>query len=162
MRKSFLCHDFPESKVHGANMGPICSLSVPDGPHVGPMNLAIRAYQDQVIYTQTGDHLKFGKRHSSSTASQFWNRAQKSFITVFADGIAHKVYRPSAGTVPTQGFFNVFRSLTILNTFSSQFVTDVAICDGKCRNLWQRQNMQFNDIYSLNFDKYFVLSSYLY
>ena len=44
----------------------------------------------------------------------------------------------------------------------SQFVTDVAICDGKCRNLWQRQNMQFNDIYSLNFDQYFVLSSYLY
>ena len=43
----------------------------------------------------------------------------------------------------------------------SQFVTGVAICDGKCRNLWQRQNMQFNDIYSLNFDKYFVLSSYL-
>ena len=44
----------------------------------------------------------------------------------------------------------------------SQFVTGVAICDGKCRNLWQRQNMQFNDIYSLNFDKYFVLSSDLY
>ena len=44
----------------------------------------------------------------------------------------------------------------------SQFVTGVAICDGKCRNLWQRQNMQFNDIYSLNFDKYFLLSSYLY
>ena len=44
----------------------------------------------------------------------------------------------------------------------SQFVTGVANCDGKCRNLWQRQNMQFNDIYSLNFDKYFVLSSYLY
>ena len=44
----------------------------------------------------------------------------------------------------------------------SQFVTGVAICDGKCRNLWQRQNMQFNDIYSPNFDKYFVLSSYLY
>ena len=44
----------------------------------------------------------------------------------------------------------------------SQFVTGVAICDGKCRNLWQRQNMQFNDIYSLNVYKYFVLSSYLY
>ena len=44
----------------------------------------------------------------------------------------------------------------------SQFVTGVAICDGKCRNLWQRQNMQFSDMYSLNFDKYFVLSSYLY
>ena len=24
----------------------------------------------------------------------------------------------------------------------SQFVMSVAICDGKCRNLWQRQNMK--------------------
>ena len=29
-------------KVHGANMGPTWVLSSPDGPHVGPMNLAIR------------------------------------------------------------------------------------------------------------------------
>ena len=26
----------PESKVHGANMGPTWVLSAPDGPHVGP------------------------------------------------------------------------------------------------------------------------------
>ena len=32
----------PDSKVHGANMGTIGVLSVPDGPHVGPTNLAIR------------------------------------------------------------------------------------------------------------------------
>ena len=31
----------PVSKVHGANMGPTWVLSAPDGPHVGPMNLAI-------------------------------------------------------------------------------------------------------------------------
>ena len=35
-------HANPNSKVHGANMGPTWVLSVPDGPHVGPMNLAIR------------------------------------------------------------------------------------------------------------------------
>ena len=33
---------YPRSKVHGANMGPTWVLSAPDGPHVGPMNLAIR------------------------------------------------------------------------------------------------------------------------
>ena len=33
----------PESKVNGANMGTTWLLSAPDGPHVGPMNLAIRA-----------------------------------------------------------------------------------------------------------------------
>ena len=32
----------PDSQVHGANMGPTWVLSAPDGPHVGPMNLAIR------------------------------------------------------------------------------------------------------------------------
>ena len=31
----------PDSKVHGANMEPSLVLSAPDGPHVGPMNLAI-------------------------------------------------------------------------------------------------------------------------
>ena len=32
----------PDSKVHVANMGPTWVLSAPDGPHVGPMNFAIR------------------------------------------------------------------------------------------------------------------------
>ena len=32
----------PDSKVHGANMGLTWFLSAPDGPHFGPMNLAIR------------------------------------------------------------------------------------------------------------------------
>ena len=34
--------DSPDSKVHGANMGPTWVLPAPDGPHVGPMNLATR------------------------------------------------------------------------------------------------------------------------
>ena len=32
----------PDSKAHGANMGPTWVLSSPGGPHVGPMSLAIR------------------------------------------------------------------------------------------------------------------------
>ena len=35
---------YQDSKVHGANMGPTWVLSAPDGPHVGPMNLAIRGW----------------------------------------------------------------------------------------------------------------------
>ena len=31
----------PDSKVHGANMGPIWGRQAPGGPHVGPMNFAI-------------------------------------------------------------------------------------------------------------------------
>ena len=32
---------YPDSKVHGANMGPILGRKGPGGPHVGPMNIAI-------------------------------------------------------------------------------------------------------------------------
>ena len=35
-------HNSPGSRVHGTNMGPTWVLSAPGGPHVGPMNLAIR------------------------------------------------------------------------------------------------------------------------
>ena len=31
----------PNSKVHGANMGPIWGRQDPGSPHVGPMNFAI-------------------------------------------------------------------------------------------------------------------------
>ena len=32
---------YPDSKIHGANMGPTWDLSAPGGPHDSPMNLAI-------------------------------------------------------------------------------------------------------------------------
>ena len=35
------CKNFPDSKVHGANMGPIWGRQNPGGHHVGPMNYAI-------------------------------------------------------------------------------------------------------------------------
>ena len=38
---SLRLHHYPDSKVHGANMGPIWSRQDPGGPHVGPMNFAI-------------------------------------------------------------------------------------------------------------------------
>ena len=37
---------YPDSKVHGADMGPTWLLSDPDGSNVGPMNLAIRVLSD--------------------------------------------------------------------------------------------------------------------
>ena len=33
---------YPDSKVHGANMGLIWGQQDPGGPHVGPVNFAIR------------------------------------------------------------------------------------------------------------------------
>ena len=44
----------PDSKVHGANMGPIWGRQDPGGPHVGSMNFAIwdalRVYHDSVMW----------------------------------------------------------------------------------------------------------------
>ena len=37
-----VCWKGPDSKVHGANMGPTWVLSAPDGPHVCPMNLVFQ------------------------------------------------------------------------------------------------------------------------
>ena len=38
---SWVMNDVPDSKVHGANMGPIWGRQDPGGSHVGPMNFAI-------------------------------------------------------------------------------------------------------------------------
>ena len=43
------CESHPDSKVHGANMGPNWVLSAPDGPHVGPINLVNRADHEHCI-----------------------------------------------------------------------------------------------------------------
>ena len=40
-----------DSKVHGANMGPIWGRQGPGGPHVAPMNFAIWDIHDRMSYT---------------------------------------------------------------------------------------------------------------
>ena len=42
----------PDSKVHGANMGPTWVLSDPGAPHVGPINLALRAHLNITNYAK--------------------------------------------------------------------------------------------------------------
>ena len=71
----------PDSKVHGANMGPTCVLSAPDEPHVGPMNHAIRG-----IIWSVGDennqwcHMAL-LDHSEFSPSWFWKNSV-SFTTI--------------------------------------------------------------------------------
>ena len=54
-----------DSKVHGANMGPIWGQQDPGGPHVGPMNFAIWDYLndsclvDKIYMQQPPPLLKF-------------------------------------------------------------------------------------------------------
>ena len=46
-------YDIPDSKVHGANMGPIWGRQDPGGPHAGPMNFAIWDPNILCIYNYT-------------------------------------------------------------------------------------------------------------
>ena len=41
MKQPQMWENSPDSKVHGANMGPIWGQQDPGGPHVGHVNLAI-------------------------------------------------------------------------------------------------------------------------
>ena len=43
-------NNYPDSKVHGANMGPIWGRQDPGGPHVGPMNFAIWVSCSDYLY----------------------------------------------------------------------------------------------------------------
>ena len=45
-----IIYPFPDSKVHGANMGLIWVPSAPDGPHVCPMNLVISTPSEEQYY----------------------------------------------------------------------------------------------------------------
>ena len=47
MVSSGLRNQYPDIKVHGANMGPIWGRQDRGGPHVGHMNLATRVHVDQ-------------------------------------------------------------------------------------------------------------------
>ena len=47
----------PDNKVRVANMGPTWVLAAPGGPHVGPMNLAIRGnLWADILYCTTIQH----------------------------------------------------------------------------------------------------------
>ena len=46
----------PDSKVHGANMGPTCVLLAPGRPYVSPMNIAIREEINTFRHEQNGWH----------------------------------------------------------------------------------------------------------
>ena len=53
-----LFDNIPDSKVHGANMGPIWGRQAPGGLNVGPMNFAIWDLYNALLTSQ-GDHQKW-------------------------------------------------------------------------------------------------------
>ena len=68
----------PDSKVHGANMGPTWVLSAPDWPHVGPMNLAIRV---SLIWVWKWLILRLHLHLPRTTDLTHWGRDKMAFIS---------------------------------------------------------------------------------
>ena len=59
---------YPDSKVHVAHMGPTWVLSAPGGPHVGPMNLAIRVVWYRNVSVKQARQNTTLTQHSCSTS----------------------------------------------------------------------------------------------
>ena len=69
-----------DSKVNGANMGPTWVLSAPDGPHVGPMNAAIREdIHPKIILNSNLAKSRLLIIHFS-VAQSFWTFAQRTAV----------------------------------------------------------------------------------
>ena len=66
---------YSDSKVHGANMGPIWGWQDPGGPHVGPMNFAIWVVQLMAF-------LLLGAKSLPENKFQ-WNQNQNTIICIW-------------------------------------------------------------------------------
>ena len=84
----FILIDIPDSKVHGANMGPTWVLSAPDGPHVGLMNFAIRvdfqskAYMITSLQLEIHFHYKYMIGYASTTPPKIHAHQYVSWLRI--------------------------------------------------------------------------------
>ena len=67
LRHNWLSNHFPDSEVHGTNMGPIWGRQDPGGPHVGPMRLANCSQRKRGYCNNIG-----GKTQSSCSTGYMW------------------------------------------------------------------------------------------
>ena len=65
----------PDSKVHGANMGPTWDRQDPGGPDVGPMKIAIWAFVESTLAIRTGNKTYFYNMTMPLTYSGFANNS---------------------------------------------------------------------------------------
>ena len=88
---------FPDSKVRGANMGPTWVLSAPDGPHVGPMNLAIRVgkgsdmlHKENAVMILTSAKMAVKSHLLSVLIKTWWMKSNKSKGLTLLKGTINK------------------------------------------------------------------------
>ena len=87
--KGSLLHSCPDSKFHGANMGPIWGRQNPGGPHVGPMNLAIRVGTPMDLKGQMTMALHTYRPRQFQLTWFGVNRASSRWVTVFIRSQEH-------------------------------------------------------------------------
>ena len=68
--KPWFAKDNPDSKVHGANTGPIWGRQDPGGPHVGPVNFAIWE-ASHFIMSSTGIEISHNLKNSTMRMQYF-------------------------------------------------------------------------------------------
>ena len=76
-------YPIPDSKFHGANMGATWVLPAPDGPHVGPMNLAMGdiSHPPGYILSKSGARLYIPDQYVIILAT--WYDLSGTFCTVW-------------------------------------------------------------------------------
>ena len=79
----------PDSKVHGTNMGPTWVLSAPDGPHVGPMKLAIR---EVPLFHQPQIKKLDALKHESLFMAWSFGNALLMHWRYHSHGLSHWIY----------------------------------------------------------------------
>ena len=81
----FAWEKLPDSKVHGANMGPIWGRQDPGGPHVGPMNF--------VIWATISEALVSAWKGENSKVSHYWPSGRRNFFFLMFFLFAGYVWR---------------------------------------------------------------------
>ena len=100
----------PDYNVHGANMGPTWVLLAPDGPQVGPMNLAIR------VSSFPPQH-PWQTHHSLFLSTRYWASCEIYLLYLYLSFcMIHTVmphYRSISIYRPLDGLFKNLLRLTI-------------------------------------------------
>ena len=110
----------PDSKVHGANMGPIWGRQDPDGPHVGPMKNAI---WELVTHLVPSDYLNQWWLVVNYLSRYYLNQCRLINSQTWLKNIHEKLY-------DSQLFSSVhwFPSLHIVYLLNITFIFDRCLC----------------------------------
>ena len=122
----------PDNKVYGTNMGPTWVLLAPDGPHVGPMRLAIRVFakiwngpsHENYLRLATCilTHLKYTTRRKYPVVRLKQEQTENGILWIFYKWCWWNVRNCS---YIEWMFYNWFLLRSLFCNFSSRFLSDI-------------------------------------